>query len=65
MFRGTFAEAARVFVRIMPERKKEIFQLTLDHEKLAASVPKISAGIAILFRPVTGRAPRWWQYRGF
>jgi MFS transporter, putative metabolite transport protein len=48
---GKFTEAARAFVHIMPEEKEQVFQLTADHEKLAASVPKINAGIAILFSP--------------
>ncbi len=51
MARGKFAEAARAFVRIMPEQKEEVFRLTADHKKLAASVPQINAGIAILFSP--------------
>ncbi len=51
MARGKFAEAARAFIRIIPEQKEEIFQLTADHKKLAASIPKINAGIAILFSP--------------
>jgi MFS family permease len=51
MTRGKFAEAARAFVRIMPEQKEQVLQLTADHEKLAASVPKINAGIAMLFSP--------------
>ena len=51
MTRGKFAEAARAFVRIMPEQKEQVFHLTADPEKLAASVPQINAGIAILFSP--------------
>lgn len=49
--RGKFAEAARAFVRIMPEQKGEILQVTAEHEKLATSVPKVNTGIAILFSP--------------
>jgi putative MFS transporter len=51
MTRGKFGEAARAFVRIMPEQKEQVFHLTTDQEKLAASVPQINAGIAILFSP--------------
>jgi putative MFS transporter len=51
MTRDKFAEAAQAFVRIMPEQKEQVYQLTADHERLAASVPKINAGIAILFSP--------------
>ena len=51
MARGKFAEATRAFIRIIPEQKEEVFQLTADHKKLAASIPKINAGIAILFSP--------------
>ena len=51
MARGKFAEATRAFIRIMPEQKEEVFQLTADHKKLAASIPQINAGIAILFSP--------------
>jgi MFS family permease len=51
MTRDKFAEAAQAFVRIMPEQKEQVYQLTADHERLAASVPKMNAGIAILFSP--------------
>jgi MFS transporter, putative metabolite transport protein len=56
MARGKFGEATQAFVRIMPEQKEEVFQLTADHTKLAVSIPKINAGIAVMFsRPYRAR----------
>src|SRR5213080_1946376 len=49
MARNKFAGAAQAFIRIMPEQKEAVLQITANHNKLAASVPQVDAGLAILF----------------
>src|SRR5204863_3000226 len=49
MSRGKFAEAAHVFIQIIPEQRQAVLQLTSDHEKLAAPVPHVKGGLPILF----------------
>jgi hypothetical protein len=49
MSRGRFTEAAQAFIRIIPEQRDAVLQITGDHEKLAASIPQVKAGIATLF----------------
>jgi putative MFS transporter len=56
MSRGRFADAAQAFLRIIPEQRDAVSQITADHEKLAASVPTSNAGIITLFsRPYRAR----------
>jgi MFS transporter, putative metabolite transport protein len=56
MSRGRFAEAAQAFIRIIPEQRNAMLQITDDHQKLAASIPQIKAGVLILFsRPYRAR----------
>ena len=49
MSRGKFAEAAQAFIRIIPEQRQAVLQLTGNHEKLAAPVPHVNGGLPILF----------------
>jgi MFS transporter, putative metabolite transport protein len=52
MARARFAEAAQAFIRIMPEQREAVLQLTgnVGNQSLASSVaPATSPGIAILF----------------
>ena len=49
MSRGKFAEAAQAFIRIIPEQRQAVLQLTGNHEKLAAPVPHVDGGLSILF----------------
>jgi len=49
MSRGKFAEAAQAFIRIIPEQRQAVLQLTSNQEKLAASVPHVNGGLPILF----------------
>jgi MFS family permease len=49
MSRGRFTEATQAFIRIIPEQRDAVLQITSDHEKLAASIPRVKAGIATLF----------------
>ncbi len=49
MSRGKFAEAAQAFIRIIPEQRQAVLQLTGNHEKLAAPVPHVKGGLSILF----------------
>jgi putative MFS transporter len=51
MSRGRFTEAAQAFIRIVPEQRDAVLQITSDHEKLGASIPQVKAGIATLFSP--------------
>jgi MFS transporter, putative metabolite transport protein len=51
MSRGRFTEAAQAFIRIIPEQRETVLQITGDHEKLGASIPQVKAGMAILFSP--------------
>ena len=56
MSRGRFTEAAQAFIRIIPEQRAAVSQITGDHDKLAASIPQVKAGVATLFsRPYRGR----------
>jgi len=49
MSRGKFAEAAQAFIRIIPEQRQAVLQLTSNQEKLAAPVPHVKGGLSILF----------------
>jgi MFS family permease len=49
MSRGKFAKAAEAFIRIIPEQREAVLQLTGDHEKLTAPVPDVTGGLSILF----------------
>src|SRR5206468_10754763 len=52
MARGRFAEAARAFIRIMPEQREAVLQLTNNvlNQSLASSIARAkTSGIAILF----------------
>ena len=51
MSRGRFTEAAQAFIRIIPEQRDAVLQITGDHEKLGASIPQVKAGMATLFSP--------------
>jgi len=51
MSRGRFTEAAQAFIRIIPEQRETVLQITGDHEKLGASIPQVKAGMATLFSP--------------
>jgi MFS transporter, putative metabolite transport protein len=51
MSRGRFTEAAQAFIRIVPEQRDAVLQITGDHEKLGASIPQVKAGMATLFSP--------------
>lgn len=51
MCRGKFAEAAQAFIRIVPEQRAAVLQLTGEHENLAAPVPQTDRGFWILFSP--------------
>jgi MFS transporter, putative metabolite transport protein len=54
--RGKFAEAAQTFIRILPEQRQAVLQLTGNHEKLAAPIPQVKGGPSILFsRPYRAR----------
>jgi len=56
MSRGKFAKAAEAFIRIIPEQREAVLQLTGDHEKLTAPVPDVTGGLSILFsRPYRAR----------
>jgi MFS family permease len=44
MSRGKFADAAQAFIRIIPEQRQAVLELTGDHEKLAASIPQVKGG---------------------
>jgi len=49
MSRGRVAKAAEAFIRIIPEQRQAVLEITADHEKLAASIPQVKAGVATLF----------------
>jgi len=51
MCRGRFAEAAQAFLRIIPEQRDVVLQITANHDNLAASIPQVEAGLPILFSP--------------
>jgi MFS transporter, putative metabolite transport protein len=56
MSRGKFTEAAKAFIRIIPEQRDAVLQITGDRETLAASIPQVKAGVATLFsRPYRAR----------
>jgi hypothetical protein len=59
MSRGKFAEAAQAFIRIIPEQRQAVLQLTGNQEKLAAPVPHVTVGCRSCFRVVIGHARRW------
>ncbi|PYJ22481.1 MAG: hypothetical protein DME92_03555 [Verrucomicrobia bacterium] len=52
MARGRFAQAARAFIRIMPEQREAVLQLTsnIGNQSLASSIARArTSGISILF----------------
>ena len=49
MSRGKFAEAAKALIRIIPEQRLAVLQLTRNEEKLAAPVVHVNGGLPILF----------------
>jgi MFS family permease len=49
MSRGKLAEAAQAFIRIIPEQRQAVLQLTCNTEKLAVPVPRVKGGLPILF----------------
>src|SRR5437870_7177928 len=52
MARGRFAQAARAFIRIMPEQREAVLQLTsnIGNQSLASSIARVrTSGISILF----------------
>jgi hypothetical protein len=49
MSRGKFAEAAKALIRIIPEQRLAVLQLTRSEEKLAAPVAHVNGGLPILF----------------
>ena len=49
MSRGKFAEAAQAFIRIVPEQRQAVLELTVNQEKLASPVPHVKGGLPILF----------------
>jgi len=49
MSRGKFAEAAKALIRIIPEQRLAVLQLTRNEEKLAAPVVHVNCGLPILF----------------
>jgi putative MFS transporter len=49
MSRGKFTKAAQSFIRIIPEQRQALLQLTDNHEALAAPVPHAGGGPWILF----------------
>jgi MFS transporter, putative metabolite transport protein len=51
MSRGKFAEAAHAFLRIIPEQRQAVLQLTGNREKLVAPVSQVKGGMSILFSP--------------
>jgi hypothetical protein len=59
MSRGKFAEAAQAFIRIIPEQRQAVLQLTANHEKLAPPAPHINGGLMILFSRCYLAAQRW------
>lgn len=56
MSRAKFAEAAKAFIRIIPEQRQAVLPLACNHEKLAPPVPHMAGGISTLFsRPYRSR----------
>ena len=49
MSRGKFSEAAQAFIRIIPEQRQAVLQLTGNQEKVVTPVPHINGGLPILF----------------
>jgi len=49
MSRGKFAQAAEALIRIIPEQRQSVLQLTGNHEELAVAVPHVNGGLPILF----------------
>ena len=56
MTRGRFTEAAQAFLRIMPEQREEVLQITGDPENqgVATAIAQAKPGIAILFSRLSG-----------
>jgi putative MFS transporter len=54
MVRGRFAEAAQAFIRIMPEQREAVLQITSNpgNQSVTNSAPPKPPGIAILFSPI-------------
>jgi MFS family permease len=56
MSRGKFAEAAKAFIRIIPEQRQAVLQLADNDEQLTAPLPQITGGLSMLFsRPYRAR----------
>ena len=49
--RGKFANAAQAFIRIVPEERQAVLQLTSDHQEVGAPVTHINGGLSLLFSP--------------
>jgi MFS family permease len=49
MCRAKFADAAKAFIRIIPQQRQAVLQLTANHEELAVPVPHIPHGLSMLF----------------
>ena len=64
MSRGRFAEAAQAFIRIIPEQRDAILQITDDDQKLAVSIPQVKPGLFTLFSRSYRGAPRWQRSPG-
>jgi MFS transporter, putative metabolite transport protein len=49
MSRGKFTKAAQAFIRIIPEQRQAVLQLTSNHEALSAKAPHAGGGLWVLF----------------
>ena len=49
MSRGKFAKAAQAFIRVVPEERQAVLQLTTDHPELEAPVTHVNGGLSLLF----------------
>jgi putative MFS transporter len=49
MSRGKFAEAAHVFIRIIPAQRQAVLKLACNHEELTTHATQVSGGLPILF----------------
>lgn len=48
MSRGKFAKAVQAFIRIIPEQRQTVLEITSHHEALAAMAPHTGGGLRIL-----------------
>ena len=56
MSAGKIADAAKAFIRIIPEQRQAVLKLTSDPDKLATAVPHVAGGLPLLFsRPYRAR----------